>query len=161
MEHSLRTEVSKTITNRLLFTRVLFSFARLFSGMETAKSGPTMLKRKQRKAPSDRPISAVPFLCTINVRLTKPLEATKELGARVSFLVGYYRNVGVRAAGMSQLKALLSGFVHDGEIIWDDTVVHDFDGVEQNVAERFNERDTNPIWYSSGRIFYPGADRTN
>jgi hypothetical protein len=139
----------------------LFFFARPFSGMEPANSGATMLKRKQRRVPSNRPVSAAPFLCTINVRLTKPLEATKEPGARVDFLVGYYRNIGVRAAGIPQLKTLLTGYVHDGEIVWDDTVVHDFDGVEQNIAERFIDRDTSPIWYASGRIFYPGGDRTN
>ena len=126
--------------------------------MEPAELGATMLKRKQRNAPRNRPISVAPFLCTINVRLTKPLEVTKEPGAPVGFVVGYYRNIGVRAAGISQLKALLSGFVHDGEIVWDDTVVHDFDGVDQNIAERFIDRDTSPIWYASGRIFYPGAD---
>ena len=120
-----------------------------------------MLKRKRRKAPSNRPISVAPFLCTINVRLTKPLEATKAPGGRVDFLVGYYRNIGVRATGISQLKALLSGFVHDGEIIWDDTVVHDFDGVDQKISERFIDRDTSPIWYASGRVFYPGANGTN
>ncbi len=101
-----------------------------------------------------------PYFCTVNVRLTTPLETIEDSGA-FGFLVGYYRNIGVRAAGISELKTVLNKFVRDGAIMWDDSVVHDFESVDENIVEQFNERGTNVVWYVSGRIFYPGSVDVN
>ena len=101
-----------------------------------------------------------PYFCTIKVLLTKPLKATEESGVHYSFIGGYYRNIGLGADGIFNLKRLLLNFVDDGEIVWDEVLIHDLEKVEPCILEKLGQS-TDNIWYVSGRIFYPSEGQGN
>ena len=96
-----------------------------------------------------------PYFCTVKVRLNEPIKTRIESGESHETVIGYYRNVGVRAETVIQVMEILSRLVPDGTIDWDATVVHDFNKVDPTITQKFFQNQEEVIWYRSGRIFFP------
>jgi hypothetical protein len=97
----------------------------------------------------------------VKVELKKPIRARLESSEDYGFLVGYYRNIGVRAETVAEAMEILGNFIRDGKIVWDDAVVHDFDKVDKDISSKFDKGGEQAIWYEAGRIFYPAATERN
>jgi hypothetical protein len=102
-----------------------------------------------------------PYFCTIKVLLKKPIKATEETGDNHGFLVGYYRNIGVRAENVSEVLTLLKTIADDGTISVDQTLVYDFEKVEKEIADKYYENVGETVWYTSGRIYFPPNAEAN
>lgn len=96
-----------------------------------------------------------PFFCMFMVNLKTARPVWDEAGKFDGFIVGYYRNIGVRAEDVKEVKRLIELRVDDGTIDWDEFEVFDFDHVDEEIRRKYRANRTDKIWFLSGRIFFP------
>jgi len=92
---------------------------------------------------------------TVCVRLTEPLHNVGEPNEQAA--VGYFRNLGIRLPG-PQPKRYLEQLIPDGSIDWNETEFREIDpaSLDQDVRKQIVAPDARGIWYSGGRIYFPG-----
>jgi hypothetical protein len=75
-------------------------------------------------------------------------------------VVGYYRRYGVSAATETEALELVSAAIADGDIDWADSriALADLGTLTPQIVERSGDWSQKGVWYTGGRILFPGAD---
>jgi hypothetical protein len=102
-----------------------------------------------------------PSLYTIKVLLKRPIKASVESGEHYGFLIGYYRNIGICAPDQTEAQSILTAFVDDGTIVWEDSCIHGFEKIDKSIADKFLKHPRQKVWYASGRTFFPESGQKN
>jgi hypothetical protein len=95
---------------------------------------------------------------TVCVRLSSPVDDVGDPSEPPA--VGYFRNLGIRLPG-AQPKSYLEKMIADGSIDWNETEFYEVDPttLDRDIRKRIVAPDENGVWYSSGRIYFPEAER--
>ena len=97
------------------------------------------------------------YMITACVRFSGKRKMKDRATGRVTECSGYFAKFGVSATTVTKAREILSSFVRDGSIVWEDTSVEDavWDSLDQEIRLSSKGFGSVGIWYQGPHFLFP------